>query len=103
MGKCQKKDLSFKAVFLVVKDKREISDAKKMLQESAENLQEIGIKVRDKDVAIGNPVEEIAKKGSEYSVIAVAASSKKWYQRFFVTGVAFNVMASCEGTVLNIR
>ena len=68
-----------------------------------ENLQELGIKVRDKDVAIGNPVEEIVKKGDEYSVIAVAASSKQWYQRFFVTGVAFNVMATCETTVLNIR
>ena len=91
------------SLFTVIEKKEKLSDAEKMLQEFEENLQELGIKVRDKDVAIGNPVEEIVKKGGEYSIIAVAASSKKWYQRFFVTGVAFNVMASFEGTVLNIR
>ena len=90
-------------LFTVVNDKRQLSDAEKMLQEFAEILQKMGIKAQDTEVAIGNPIEEIAKKGVEYSVIAVAASSKKWYQRFFVTGVAFNVMASCESTVLNIR
>jgi nucleotide-binding universal stress UspA family protein len=90
-------------LFTVIGAKEKLSDAEKMLEEFEENLQEMGIKVRDKDVAIGDPVEEIVKKGGEYSVIAVAASSKQWYQRFFVTGVAFNVMASCETTVLNIR
>ena len=90
-------------LFTVIAEKEKLSDAKKMLQEFEEILQELGIKVLDKDVAIGDPVKEIVKKGVEYSVIAVAASSKHWYQRFFVTGVAFNVMASCKTTVLNIR
>ena len=90
-------------LFTVIKEKEKLKSVEKMLKKFEENLKSLGIEVLEKDVVVGDAVEEIVKKGAAYSVIAVTASSKRWYQRFFVTGVAFKVMARSETTVLNIR
>ena len=90
-------------LFTVVGGKGDIIAAEKELQKSVDLLSKIGIKVLGVTVGVGNPVQEIVKEGAEFSIISVAASSKEWYKRFFTTGVAFNVMATSDTTVLNVR
>ena len=90
-------------LFTVVEEKGKIPAAEKMLQKLVEALNKGGIKVLRTKVEVGDPVQEIVRKGAGFFVISVAASSKNWYERFFTTGVAFNVMASSDTTVLNVR
>ena len=90
-------------LFTVVEEKGKIPAAEKMLQKLVEALNKGGIKVLRTKVEVGDPVQEIVRKGAGFSVISVAASSKNWYERFFTTGVAFNVMAASDTTVLNVR
>ena len=90
-------------LFTVVGEKADITAAEEDLEKSVGLLSKMGIKVSGVKVAVGKPVQEIIKNGAEFSVISVAASSKKWYKRFFTTGVAFNVMAASDTTVLNVR
>ncbi len=91
------------SLYTVINQKSELADAERVLYQARENLSKIGVEIQDVDIGIGDPVTEIIKKGSSYYLISVAASSKKWYKRFFTTGVAFNVMAASDKTVLNIR
>ena len=90
-------------LFTVVEEKEKIPAAEKMLQKSVEALNKGGIEVLGVKVEMGDPVQEIVKNGAEFSVISVAASSKNWYERFVTTGIAFNVMAASDTTVLNVR
>ena len=91
------------SLYTVINQKSELADAERLLDQARESISKIGVEIKDVDIGIGDPVTEIIKKGSGYYLISVAASSKKWYKRFFTTGVAFNVMAASDTTVLNIR
>lgn len=87
----------------VARQESEIATAKRVLEKSVEMLAKMEIDVADVLVGVGNPTEEIVKIGNEYSLIAVADSGKKLFQRLFVSGVAFKVMGAASTSVLNVR
>ncbi len=91
------------SLFTVINQKSALADAERLLYQARESISKIGVEIKDVDIGVGDPVTEIIKKSSGYNLISVAASSKKWYKRFFTTGVAFKVMAASDSTVLNIR
>lgn len=90
-------------LFCVARENAEIATAERILEKSVAMLKRIEIDVADIVVGIGNPTEQIVTVGNDYSVIAVADSGKKMFQRFFVSGVAFKVMGRADTSVMNVR
>ena len=90
-------------LFCVAREKAEITTAERVLKKSTEMLTKMEIDVADALVGVGNPMEQIVRVGNDFSVIAVADSGKKMFQRFFVSGVAFKVMGTASTSVLNVR
>jgi nucleotide-binding universal stress UspA family protein len=87
----------------VARHQGEVATAERVLEKAAEMLGKIDIGVAETLVRIGHPIEQIVEAGSDYSVVAVADSGKNWFQRLFVSGVAFNVMGAASTSVLNVR
>jgi len=64
-------------------------------------LEEMQIEVAE--TAVGDPVEQIAEAGQDYSVIAISYSGRSRLKRFLIGSVAFGVMGSSTMSVLNVR
>ena len=90
-------------LFAVARQKEKITTAERVLENSTEMLAKIEIEIAGTKIGVGEPTEQIVRAGNDYSVIAVADSEKKWFQRFFDSSVAFGVMGAASTSVLNVR
>ncbi|MBF0358252.1 MAG: universal stress protein [Magnetococcales bacterium] len=87
----------------VAKDESHLEHAKNAIKAGLELLDNAGIDVTDTFTPIGDPVAEIVERGQHYSLIALAESSQKGVRRFFMGGVAFNVLEHAKNSVMIIR
>jgi len=84
-------------------DVEEEPDAKANVEKAEAMLKELGIKVKETIIRVGNPVDEIIEAGPDYSLIVVSESGKSGLQRFFMGSVAFKVMENAHNSVMIIR
>jgi len=91
------------SVLSVALDKAEEVDAQKNVEAAQAVLESLGAKIENTYVRVGSPIDEIIDVGRNYSVIAVAASSKTGLQRFFLGSVSFQVLEHAENSVMVIR
>jgi nucleotide-binding universal stress UspA family protein len=91
------------SVLSVALDKAEEVDAQKNVESAQAVLESLGAKIENTYIRVGNPIDEIIDVGRNYSVIAVAASSKTGLQRFFLGSVSFQVLEHAENSVMVIR
>ena len=78
-------------------------EAKANVDKAKKALEDMGIKVLETIVKVGNPVEEIIEAGPDYSLIVVSESGKTGLQRFFMGSVAFKVMEDAHNSVMIVR
>ena len=79
------------------------AEAARNVAKAKDMLESMGIEVVQTMTRVGNPVEEIAKVGVDYSVIVLSDTGKSGLQRFFMGSVAFKVMESAEHSVMIVR
>lgn len=66
-------------------------------------LNRMGINVVRKLTPVGDPVEEIARAGRNYSVIVLSDSATTGIKRFFMGSVAFKVLEEAHHSVMIVR
>jgi nucleotide-binding universal stress UspA family protein len=91
------------SILSVALDKDEQSDAQKNVQAAKTVVQGLGATIENTYVRVGNPIDEIIDVGRNYSLIAVASSSKTGLQRFFMGSVSFQVLEHAENSVMIVR
>ncbi|NQV83151.1 MAG: universal stress protein [Rhodospirillales bacterium] len=87
----------------VALDDEDEPKARENVAKAEKMLNDLGIKVEETIIRIGNPVEEIIEIGPNYSLIVMSESSKSGIQRFFMGSVAFKVMENAHNSVLVAR
>lgn len=78
-------------------------EAKANVDKAKKALKDMGIKVKETIVKVGNPVDEIIEAGPDYSLIVVSESGRTGLQRFFMGSVAFKVMENAHNSVMIVR
>ena len=78
-------------------------EAKANVDKAKKALEDMGIKVQETIVKVGNPVDEIIEAGPDYSLIVVSESGRTGLQRFFMGSVAFKVMENAHNSVMIVR
>ncbi|MCH7936590.1 MAG: universal stress protein [Proteobacteria bacterium] len=78
-------------------------EAKANVDKAKKALEDMGIKVKETLVKVGNPVDEIIEAGPDYSLIVVSESGRTGLQRFFMGSVAFKVMENAHNSVMIVR
>ena len=91
------------SVLSVALDHVEEPDAQKNIESAKAVLESLGAKIENTYVRVGSPIEEIIDVGRNYSLIAIAASSKSGLQRFFLGSVSFQVLEHAENSVMVVR
>jgi len=91
------------SILSVAKTHADEAQAAEHLRDAKGMLAEMGLKVKETMIRVGDPVEQIVDVGSDYSVVAVSGAEKSRFRRMVKKSVAFSVMGSSETTVLNIR
>ena len=90
-------------LFSVAPDEAGIPAAEKAIADARAVIEKAGISVFGEKVVIGEPVEEIVKEGTNYSMIVLSASERKGLRRFFQTGVAYKVLEKATNSVMISR
>jgi len=90
-------------LFSVAKERNQRSKAEDNIERAKLVLKEMGIRVNNSKIGVGDPVEQIVKHGSNHCVIVVSDSGKSKLERMFAGSVAFSVMRSAKNSVLNVR
>ena len=78
-------------------------EAKANVDKAKKALKDMGIKVKETIVKVGNPVDAIIEAGPDYSLIVVSESGRTGLQRFFMGSVAFKVMENAHNSVMIVR
>ncbi|MBF0466617.1 MAG: universal stress protein [Nitrospirae bacterium] len=91
------------SIISVAENSSKESEANDIIKEGARLAESLGLKVDQKIVAVGNPVEEIISHGRNYSVIVVGADTTTGLKRFFMGGTAFNIVLNAENSVMVVR
>jgi nucleotide-binding universal stress UspA family protein len=91
------------SVLSVALDSAEEVDAQKNIESAKAVLESLGATIENTYVRVGSPIEEIIDVGRNYSLIAVAASSKTGLQRFFLGSVSFQVLEHADNSVMVVR
>ncbi|MBF0194948.1 MAG: universal stress protein [Magnetococcales bacterium] len=87
----------------VAREESNLNNAKENIKQGIELLDKMGIDVKDTFTPVGDPVTEIIEIGQHFSLIAMADTSHKGVRRFFMGGVAFNVLEHAKNSVMIIR
>jgi len=87
----------------VALDVEDEPEARANVEKAEAMLKELGIKVKETLIPVGNPVEEIIEAGPDHSLIVVSESGKTGLQRFFMGSVAFKVMENAHNSVMIAR
>lgn len=87
----------------VALDKDSEVQARQNVDKAMTMLAAMGIGVVNKIVRVGDPVEEIAAAGKDYSVIVLSDTSKSGLKRFFMGSVAFKVLEDAHHSVMIVR
>ncbi len=91
------------SLIAVARDEDDLQIAKQSIQNGIELLGAMGIEVEQTLTPIGDPVHEIVEAGKTFSLIALADSSSTGMQRYFMGGIAFNVLEHAKNSVMIIR
>ncbi|NQV57046.1 MAG: universal stress protein [Rhodospirillales bacterium] len=91
------------SILSVALDETGEAEAKANVEKAASLVRSLGVEPRSTFTRIGNPVEEIIKAGSEYSIIVTGDTGKSGIQRFFMGSVAFKVMEFAKNSVMVVR
>ena len=78
-------------------------EAKANVDKAKMALEEMGIKVKETIVKVGNPVDEIIEAGPDYSLIVVSEGGKTGLRRFYMGSVGFKVMGNAQNSVMIVR
>lgn len=78
-------------------------EAKQAIDDARKALSDLGVRVEDSHVKVGNPVDAIIEEGVNYSVIVMADSGRTGLQRFFMGSVALKVMQNAHNSVMIVR
>jgi len=79
------------------------AQARAIVEEGQRRLQAAGLEAIECLTAVGHPVEELARRGKDYSVIVVAVQDQSGLSRFFMGGTALNLVMTAEHSVLVVR
>ncbi|MFP6870617.1 MAG: universal stress protein [Nitrospinota bacterium] len=79
------------------------TEARANVDKAAELVRSLDVEPHEVFTRVGNPVEEIIKAGSEYSIIVVGDTGKTGINRFFMGSVAFKVMEFANNSVMVVR
>lgn len=90
-------------LFSVAEERSQRQQAEENIERAKEVLGQVGIRVNNSKIGMGDPVEQIVKHGSNHYVIVVSDSGKNRIRRFISGSVAFSVMRSAKNSVLNVR
>jgi len=77
--------------------------AREIVEEGQRRLRGAGLEAIECLTAVGHPVEELARRGKDYSVIVVAAHDQSGLSRFFVGSTALNLVMTAAHSVLVVR
>ncbi len=91
------------SIMSVALDRDEERDAQKYVDTARKIVEAAGAKIENTYVRVGSPIDEIIEVGKNYSLIAVASSSKTGLQRFFMGSVSFQVLEHAENSVMVVR
>jgi len=78
-------------------------EAENILLEAKGMLAEMGVKVQNTIVRVGNPVSTIVETGRDFDIISVSDSGKNRLKRILVGSTSFSVMGAAETSVLNVH
>ena len=78
-------------------------EAKANVETARKELEAMDIEVENAISCVGNPVNEIIRAGTDYSVIVVSDSCKSGLKRFFMGSVAFKVLQDAYTSVMVVR
>ena len=90
-------------LFSVAKERSDRQRAEDNIEHARNVLKELKIRVNNSKIAVGDPIEQIVKHGSNHAVIVVNDSGKSRLKRAFTGSVAFSVMRQAKNSVLNVR
>jgi len=91
-------------LFSVASDETEIESAKRAIARAKVAVEEVGAMVSGDKIAVGDPTENIVEEGKNYSVIVLAApTKKKGWRRLFAVSVANMVLAKAHNSVMIAR
>lgn len=87
----------------VAREESDLAQAKENIKNGLELLDNMGIEAQQTFTPIGDPVAEIVEIGKHFSLIALADSSSTGVKRYFMGGIAFNVLEHAKNSVMIIR
>src|SRR5690606_23970089 len=87
----------------VARDRKRRDAAHKIIEECKAALKEMKIRVMLEKTAVGDPVEQIIRHGSNHFVTVVSDSGRGRFTRIFQGSVAYGVMRGAKNAVLTVR
>jgi len=91
-------------LYSVASDETELESAKRAVARAKAAIESVGVMVSGEKVEIGDPTDKIVEEGKNYSVIVLAApTKKKGWRRLFVVSVANMVLSKAHNSVMIAR
>lgn len=87
----------------VAMEESERSQAESNIQQGLDLLDNMGIDVVETFVKVGDPVAEIVEAGNGFSLVALSDTAHSGVRRYFMGGVAFNILEHAKNSVMIIR
>jgi len=90
-------------LFSAAPTEKDKTNAEHAIQDAKAMLAELGVKVHDTIIRVGDPQTAILETGRNFDIIAVSGSSENRLKRFIYGSLSSNVMGQATASVLDVH